>query len=226
MSDNPIRVAICDDDGIVRSALASYLGSSEGFEIVHSCGNGAEVLEALAAQPVDVLVMDMRMPVMDGLTATRAVRERFPATRVLMLTSFDEDEAVREALAAGASGFLLKDTSPQGLTDAVRTVVQGTSVVSPGPIARLLRTGPQPRRPGDAAPQADLSPREREILGLLCAAYSNAEICAELNLSESTVKTHVSTIMTKLGVSSRLKAVVRAYELGLVDRIAGGPEVG
>lgn len=216
MTGTTIRVGICDDDGIVRNALTSYLRTAEGLELIHTSANGAEALAALAAEPVDVLVMDMRMPVMDGLTTTRAVRERFPATRVLMLTSFDDDDTVREALAAGASGFLLKDTSPQGLVDAVRAVQQGTSVVSPGPIARLLQSQAPARPPVTDAPPVDLRPREQEILGLLCAAYSNAEICEALSLSESTVKTHVSTIMSKLGVSSRLKAVVRAHELGLV----------
>lgn len=215
MSASEIRVALVDDDSIVRQALTAYLRPVDGFRIVHSCANGAEALTALGIEPVDVVIMDMRMPVMDGITATEVMRERFPDTKVLLLTSFDEDEAVRRALAAGASGFLLKDTSPQGLVDAVRSVLQGTSVVSPGPIARLLKRQGRSREPMPAG--TDLSPREREILGLLCAAYSNAEICAELTLSESTVKSHVSTIMTKLGVSSRLKAVVRAYELGLAS---------
>lgn len=218
MTDPPIRVAIVDDDAIVRSALTTYLGSAAGFEIVHTCANGAELLDALAVEGVDVVIMDLRMPVLDGLTATSRVRALFPRTRVLLLTSFDEDEALRQTLAAGASGFLLKDTSPQGVVDAVRSVRQGTSVVSPAPLGRLLRSAEaaQPPRTTAARPGgADLSPREAQILGLLCAAYSNAEISAELGLSDSTVKSHVSTIMMKLGVTSRLKAVVRAYELGL-----------
>lgn len=215
MAEETIRVALVDDDAIVRSALTSYLQSAEGFEIVHTCRNGAEALEALEGDPVDVVVMDMRMPVLDGITATARVRALFPGTHVLVLTSFDEDEAVREALAAGASGFLLKDTSPQGLVDAVRAVHQGTSVVSPGPIARLLTNGPGRRRPTQHPSGVSLTPREREILALLCAASSNDEIATQLGLKDSTVKAHVSAIMMKLGVTSRLKAVVRAHELGL-----------
>lgn len=214
MADKVIRVAIVDDDPIVRSALTTYLNSAEGFDIVHTCTDGAEVLDALGAEPVDVILMDMRMPLLDGITATARIRACFPDTRVLMLTSFDEDDAVREALAAGAGGFLLKETSPQAVVDAVRSVHRGTAVVSPGPIARLLRREPAPRRPESLPPGAELTPRERQILGLLCAAYSNAEISVALGVSGSTVKTHVSTIMMKLGVTSRLKAVVRAHELG------------
>jgi len=212
-----VRVAIVDDDAIVRTALTTYLTATPGFEIVHQCANGDEALAALASRPVDVVIMDVRMPQRDGIQTTRELRRRHNAVKVLVITSFDEDEAVREALAAGANGFLLKDTSPQALADAVRAVLQGTTVVSPGPIGRLARSAPPPRRPAGPA-DLGLSPRELEILRLLCAAYSNTEIAQTLFVTESTVKSHVSAIMTKLGVASRLKAVVRAYELGLVER--------
>lgn len=215
--DQTITIALVDDDPIVRSALGSYLGTASGMEIVHRCSDGQEALEAIQETPVDVVITDVRMPRMDGIQTTAELRRRYPDVRILVITSFDEDEAVRGALAAGANGFLLKDTSPQGLVDAVRAVVQGTAVVSPGPITRLLHAPPRPVLTRDA-PGTGLSPRELEILRLLCNAYSNTEIANELVVTESTVKSHVSAIMAKLGVSSRLKAVVRAYELGLVER--------
>lgn len=213
----PIRVAIVDDDPIVRSALTAYLQAADGFEIVHSATNGAEALSRLAADPVDVVLMDIRMPVMDGISATAAIRRTNLTTKVLLITSFDEDEAVRTALGAGANGFLLKDTSPQGLVEAVRAVLQGSSVVSPGPMARLVHNQAAPRtRPRPL--EHELSARELEILRLLCDAQSNAEIARSLYLSESTVKSHMTAIMSKLGVTSRLKAVIRAYELKLIPR--------
>ncbi len=212
----PVTVAIVDDDAIVRAALVAYLTSTEGFEVRHELTNGAEAVSVITRDPVDVVVMDVRMPKLDGIQATQALRSTVPNIKILVITSFDEDGAVRDALSAGANGFLLKDTSPTGLVDAIRAVMQGTSVVSPGPITSLLLQDKRRARPVPA-PELGLSPRELQILRLLCAAYSNTEIAEELFVSESTVKTHVSAIMTKMQVPSRLKAVVRAYELGLVE---------
>ncbi len=214
----PITVAVVDDDAIVRSALTSYLRSG-GFTIVHEATNGEDALVSITRRPVDVVIMDVRMPKLDGIQTTAELRRRLPGIKILVITSFDEDEAVRDALAAGANGFLLKDTSPAGLAEAVRTVMRGSSVVSPGPITRLIQQHQQPpAHPTSTGKELGLSPRELEILRLLCDAYSNLEIANTLQLSESTVKTHVSAIMMKLQVASRLKAVVRAYELGLVER--------
>ncbi|MBK8464146.1 MAG: response regulator transcription factor [Nigerium sp.] len=213
--ERAVRVAIVDDDAMVRAALRAYLGPADDFVVCHEYGSGAEAVAGLKADPVDVVIMDVRMPRMGGIEATAAMRALFPDLKILVITSFDEDDVVRDALAAGANGFLLKDTSPTALVEALRAVLHGTSVVSPGPITSLLLNGPGPRRPQPAA-ELGLSPRELEILRLLCAAYSNTEIAGELFLSESTVKTHVSAIMMKMQVPSRLKAVVRAYELGLV----------
>lgn len=213
---DPMTVAIVDDDAIVRAALVAYLNSAEGFEVRHELTNGAEAVTTITRDPVDVVVMDVRMPKLDGIQATQALRTTLPDLKILVITSFDEDGAVRDALRAGANGFLLKDTSPSGLVDAIRAVMQGTSVVSPGPITSLLLNDQRASRPV-SAPELGLSPRELQILRLLCAAYSNTEIAEELFVSESTVKTHVSAIMTKMRVPSRLKAVVRAYELGLVE---------
>ena len=221
----PIRVIVVDDDPIVRSALISYVQASPTIEVVGACGDGAEAVAAVEATPVDVVVMDIRMPVMDGITAVGAIRARSANTRVLLLTSFDEDDYMINALRAGAAGFLLKDASPKALADAVHAVHEGTTVVSPAPMGRLVRAGgkhPPTARPAEGRPAGgvDLSARELDILRLLCEAHSNAEIAQELYLSESTVKTHVSAIMSKLMVKSRLKAVVRAYEWGLIDRDA------
>lgn len=209
-----VSVAIVDDDAIVRTALRAYLSAAEGFVVSQEFANGAEAVTALATDPVDVVIMDVRMPQMNGIDATTALRSLLPDVKILVMTSFDEDDIVRDALRAGANGFLLKDTSPSALIDAIRAVLQGTSVVSPGPITSLLlnRGAPPPPPPTELG----FSPRELEILRLLCAAYSNTEIARELFVSESTVKTHVSAIMAKMQVPSRLKAVVRAYELGLV----------
>lgn len=212
----PVTVAIVDDDALVRAALVAYLAATDDFEVKHEINNGAEAVTTITRNPVDIVVMDVRMPKLDGIQATAALRRTLPDLKVLVITSFDEDGAVRDALRAGANGFLLKDTSPAGLVEALRAVMQGTSVVSPGPITSLLLNDKRAARPRPA-PELGLSPRELEILRLLCAAYSNTEISEELFVSESTVKTHVSAIMTKMGVQSRLKAVVRAYELGLVE---------
>ena len=212
----PVTVAIVDDDALVRAALVAYLATTDDFEVKHEINNGAEAVTTITRNPVDIVVMDVRMPNLDGIQATAALRRTLPDVKVLVITSFDEDGAVRDALRAGANGFLLKDTSPAGLIEALRAVMQGTSVVSPGPITSLLLNDKRAARPR-SAPELGLSPRELEILRLLCAAYSNTEIAEELFVSESTVKTHVSAIMTKMGVQSRLKAVVRAYELGLVE---------
>lgn len=211
-----MTVAIVDDDAIVRSALVAYLSATPGFCVVHECTDGANAVEVIVAAPVDVVMIDVRMPKLDGIQATRVLRRALPDIKILVLTSFDEDGAVREALEAGANGFLLKDTSPQGLVDALRAVMEGASVVSPGPITSLLLN----LKPPKPKPSADLglTPSELRVLQLLCAACSNTEVADALHISESTVKTHVSAIMCKLHVTSRLKAVVRAYELGLVAR--------
>ena len=212
----PVTVAIVDDDAIVRSALVSYVSATPGFRVVHECTDGAQAVATIVAAPADVVITDVRMPKLDGIRATEALRRALPDIKILVITSFDDDDAVREALEAGANGFLLKDTSPRGLVDAIRAVMEGNSVVPPGPITTLLlnQRQPKPEPPVDLG----LSPRELHVLELLCSAYSNTEIATELHVTESTVKTHVSAIMMKLNVSSRLKAVVRAYELGLINR--------
>lgn len=214
-----IRVIIVDDDAIVRSALVAYAGASDDIDVVGSFENGADALASLSSLDVDVVLMDVRMPVMDGITATERIRAAAKHIRVLLLTSFDEDTYMVDALRAGASSFLLKDTSPKALVDAVHAVHEGTTVISPEPLGRLVRDRAPSRPPAPATPlKVELSGRELDILRLLCEAHSNSEIAELLFLSESTVKSHVSAIMGKLLVKSRLQAVVRAYEWGLIQR--------
>lgn len=207
-----IRCIVVDDDAIVRSALASYVNSASDMELIATCSNGAEAIQAARANVVDVVLMDIRMPVLGGVEATRQIRKQHPTTHVLLLTSFDQDDSMIDALRAGAGGFLLKNEAPETILEAIRSVHSGSSVLTTEPLTRLVSERKKPK-----APQLDLSPRESDVLALLCRAYSNAEIAAELVLSESTVKTHVSAVMNKLQVATRLQAVVRAYEMGLVD---------
>lgn len=219
MMNQPVRVLIVDDDENIRRALTAYAQTSGTIEVVGTCANGAEGLAAVAKYQPDVVLLDIRMPVMDGITATSMIRATGSTAKVLLLTSFDTDDYVRSGLRAGASGFLLKDAEPKALADAIHAVHEGSIVLAPAPLSRLIRTQPVPQ--GSTKPSTahtDLSPRELEILQLLCRAHANSEIAQELFLTESTVKGHVSAIMAKLGVKSRLKAVVKAYELGLVGR--------
>lgn len=213
--DDPITVAIVDDDPIVRSAVASYLAIAPDLLLVGSADDGADAAALCARHGVDVLIMDVRMPGMDGIAAIEEVRRLSPRTRVLLLTSLDGDDQVRRGLAAGAGGFLLKDTSPGALVEAVKAVHLGNSVVSPAPLLRLM--GERARSDRGAELRSPLSAREAEILTLLCQGASNGEIAEQLFLAESTVKTHVSALMAKLSATSRMKAVARAYALGLVS---------
>lgn len=213
-----ITIGIVDDDPLVRSALTSLLGAEEDIEVLFECSNGREAVTACGQRAPDVLLMDIRMPELDGISATVAVRQAAPATRVILITVGDVADDVAESLAAGASGFLLKTEPPDVLADAIRTVHRGSAVMSPGPVARWARASTtRPIVPDSEEPLTEpLTSREQQVLRLLCDAYSNAEIADTLGITEATVKAHVSSIMTKLDVSSRLKAVVRALRLGLV----------
>lgn len=207
-----ILVAIVDDDPIVRNAVKLYLQTAPEIKVVGTGENGAEAVDLVTKTRVDVLIMDIRMPVRDGISATAEVRRVSPKTKVLLLTSIDTDTDVRDGLAAGAAGYLLKDTSVEALVGGVRSVHLGNSVLSDGMLSRVVQQRAKP------VATVDLSPRESEVLQLLCRGFSNEEIGNALYLSDSTVKTHVSALIAKLGVSSRLKAVARAYQLGLVDQ--------
>ena len=210
-----IRAAIVDDDSIVRSAVTSYLATADDIEIVATGQDGIEAVDLVKKHHIDVLVMDIRMPNMDGIDATAEVRRIAPHTHVLLLTSIDGVDEVRRGLAAGATGYLVKDSSPATVVEGVRAVHSDVSVVTPSTLARVMATESRPAPVVNT--DIELSARETEVLHLLARGMSNSEIAATAFLSESTVKTYVSGIMTKLDAPSRLKAVVRAYELGLVS---------
>lgn len=211
-----IRVVVADDQPLIRSALTTVLGLHEDLECVAEVATGREAVEACRAHRVDVVLMDIRMPGMDGIAATELITAGAPGTRVLILTTFDLDENLFAALRAGASGFLTKDTPGEDVVDAVRTVHKGHSIVSPRATGSLLelarRSSPRPKGPGWEA----LTGRERDVLVSLARGSSNAEIGAELHLAETTVKTHVGSILRKLAVRDRLHAVIWAYENGVV----------
>ncbi|MFT3861446.1 response regulator [Micropruina sp.] len=214
--DDTIRVLLVDDDPIVRAALESYLAPAPDMLVVGSLSDGRQAVEADLSE-VDVVVMDVRMPELNGLEAARQLREGTDSRpRVLLLTSFDEEALAREAIVAQASGLLLKTATPKAILEAVRAVHHGATVFSDEPLTRLISA--DRRAVSEPPPHLRLNRREQEILELLAQAYSNAEIAEQLFLSESTVKTYVSSLMAQLGVDSRLKAVVRAFEWNLVER--------
>ncbi|HQK30364.1 MAG TPA: response regulator transcription factor [Phycicoccus sp.] len=220
-----IKVVIADDQALVRDGFALILGVEEDLEVVGVAGDGRACLREVARTRPDVVMMDIRMPVLDGIAATEAlVRSGSPA-RVLILTTFDLDEYVYRALRVGASGFLLKDVPRRQLVEAIRAVAEGASVVG-GAITRRLIEHFVARPPNGTVTEgvtAALSEREREILQLLARGMSNREIATTLVVSEATVKTHVATVLAKLGVRDRLQAVVLAYESGFVQPRGLGP---
>lgn len=214
-----IRVFLVDDQAMVRAGFAMVVASQNDMKVAGEAGNGAEALARLAATPADVVLMDVRMPRLDGVEATRQLLARpEPTPRVIVLTTFDLDEYAFAALRAGASGFLLKDAPPEDLLSAIRTVYQGDAVIAPSTTRRLLdhvaATLPAPRNGPD--PLAALTEREREVLLAVASGASNAEIAARLFLSEGTVKTHVGRILSKLSLRDRVQAVVWAYEHHLI----------
>ncbi|MFI7353783.1 response regulator [Streptomyces avidinii] len=218
-----IRVLIADDQPLVRRGLALILGPDPEFEVVGEAEDGARAVALAQQLRPDVVVMDIRMPVLDGVKATEELARTLPETRVLALSTFDMDEYVVAALRAGAYGFLPKDISPEELIAAVRIVHTGEAAVAPRLLSRLLsayvRTPERPRS-WTARTTVELTPRELEIWRLMATGRGNAEIAAELDISVSTVKNHITGIFGKLGVRDRAQAVIAAYESGLVE--AGG----
>jgi DNA-binding NarL/FixJ family response regulator len=214
-----IKLIVADDHALARGGLRAMLGAEDDLEVVGEAADGAEAIDlALKLRP-DVVVMDIRMPRLDGIEATRRLRAHAGAPNVLVLTTFDLDEYVYEALRAGAGGFMLKDAAPSQLAEAVRTVAAGESLLAPAVTRRLVERYVR-RPPADKVREqefADLTERELEVLTLIARGLSNAEIGTELFLSEATVKTHVTRILSKLGLRDRVQAVVRAYESGLVE---------
>jgi DNA-binding NarL/FixJ family response regulator len=212
----PIRVVLVDDQELVRTGFRLVLRGRAGIEVVGEAGDGAAALAVLDAVAADVVVMDVRMPGMDGIAACRAIRAR-GGPRVLVLTTFDLDEYAYAAIKAGAGGFLLKDSGPDQLIAAIRAVHAGDAVVAPSTTRRLLDRFAR-HLPADPTSGLDrLTPREREVLVQMAGALSNAEIAELLVLSEATVRTHVNRILAKLEVRDRVQAVVLAYESGLVS---------
>jgi DNA-binding NarL/FixJ family response regulator len=215
----PIRVLLVDDQPLLRTGFRMVLGAESDLDIVGEAGDGIEAIDLARRLLPDVVLMDIRMPRMDGMAATKAIVEARLPVRVLILTTFDLDEYVVGALRAGASGFLAKDVPAEDLVSAIRTVAAGEAVVAPRLLRRLLDQVmahlPDPSAPPYAALDT-LTDREREVLGLMARGLSNAEIARELSVSETTVKTHVGHVLTKLNLRDRVQAVVLAYESGLV----------
>ncbi|GAA1089395.1 MULTISPECIES: response regulator transcription factor [Streptomyces violaceusniger group] len=224
-----IRVMLVDDQVLLRTGFRMVLAAQPDMEVVAEAGDGVEALQVLRSTEVDVVLMDVRMPKLDGVEATRRICERDGAPKVIILTTFDLDEYAFSALKAGAGGFMLKDVPPGELLGAIRAVHSGDAVVAPSTTRRLLDRF-APMLPGGGAggpggrarPELDrLTDREREVVLLVAQGLSNGEIAARLVLSEATVKTHVGRILTKLELRDRVQVVVMAYETGLVR--AGGP---
>ncbi len=212
-----IRVAVVDDQALMRTGFRMILDSADGVEVVGEAGDGRGATELVDRLEPDVVLMDIRMPEVDGIEATRRITAAGRATRVLILTTFDLDEYVYDALRAGAAGFLLKDTPPEQLIDAVRIIASGDALLSPSVTRRLVEefarsTPTRTETPG----LRDLTDRETEVLHAMAAGLSNAEIADKLYVGETTVKTHVGRVLMKLGVRDRVQAVVAAYESGLV----------
>ena len=214
-----IRVALVDDQAMVRAGLRMILESEPDITVCGEAGDGADAVELAASTSPDVILMDIRMPGLDGISAARDVLAHCPHVRVIILTTFDDDEHVYEALHLGASGFLLKSADGDTLVNAVRVVAGGEAMLAPEVTRRVIErfaATASDRKPTPTDAVGDLSEREVEVLRLMARGLSNQEIAAELFVSGTTVKTHVSHILTKLGVRDRVQAVVEAYESGIV----------
>jgi DNA-binding NarL/FixJ family response regulator len=227
-SPDPIRVLVADDQELVRTGFCVILDAADGITVIGEAANGAQAVQAAAEHRPDVILMDVRMPEMDGLEATRQITggDRSAKPRVVMLTTFDLDDYVYEALRAGASGFLLKDAPRHDLIAAVKTAASGNALLAPTVTMRLIDAFA--RRPAQTLPApsrlASLTVRERDILLRLARGMTNAEIAAELVVSDATVKSHVGNLLAKLGLRDRVQAVILAYETGIVR--PGDPDAG
>jgi len=208
-----IRVVIVDDHNVVRSGLGAFLQINDDMCLVGEASNGREAVEVCTALKPDVVLMDLMMPEMDGAAATRAIREKLPQIQVIILTSFKEDNLIEEALKAGAIGYLLKNVSAEELASAIRSARLGQPTLSPEATQALIRASSRPHTPGH-----DLTSREKEVLEMMVEGLNNPEIAERLIVSRSTVKFHVSSILSKLGVASRTEAVALAIQNKLVDK--------
>ncbi|WP_067827813.1 response regulator [Actinomadura kijaniata] len=214
----PVRVLVCDDQALIRTGFATIIGAQPDLEVVGECGDGRAAVDLARRLRPDIVVMDVRMPVLDGIEATRLLAGAGvpDPVKVLVVTTFNLDEYVYEALRAGASGFLLKDAPPAQLLHGVRTVASGAALLAPEVTRQLVGRYAARIRPAGSPADAALTPRELEVLRLIAEGLSNSEIAAVLVLSQETVKTYVSRILTKLGLRDRVQAVVYAYRNGLV----------
>ncbi len=215
-----IKVLVADDEALLRSAFSSLIESQDDLEVVGTAADGRQAVELVASLAPDVVVMDVRMPVMDGIEATRHITRSLARSRVLMLTTFDLDEYVFEALRAGASGFALKSRPPEELLSGIRTLAAGEALLAPSVTRRLIahftaRTQAKARAPWGLD---ELTDREREVLVLVARGLSNAELAATLHVTLATAKTHVGRLLTKLGARDRTQLVILAYEWGVVPR--------
>jgi NarL family two-component system response regulator LiaR len=215
----PIRVLLVDDHAVVREGLRTYLQLHDDLAVVGEAADGAEAVRAAEALRPDVVLMDLKMPVLDGVGAMRALRERLPSARVIALTSFTDEATLLPALHAGAAGYLLKNVQPQELHRAIVAAHAGEALLDPAVAARLLEAIAQPA--GAPAPER-LTPREREVLALLGRGYANKRIARELGVAEKTVKTHVGHVLAKLGVTDRTQAALLAVREGLVESVGPG----
>jgi DNA-binding NarL/FixJ family response regulator len=211
-----IRLVVVDDEAMIRAGLAFLCEREEDIDVVAEASDGIGAIEAARKHRPDVLLLDIRMPRMDGLAAARTIVDRYPQTKVVLLTTFDDDNLLFEGLQAGVSGFLLKVAPPEQLLSAVRSVAQGGDLLDPLVTRRVIEAAVRERRPERTELLARLTPREKEVLTLISRGLTNREIAAEFFLSEATVKTHVSRILAKLDLRDRVQAVVLAYECGLV----------
>ncbi|WAA65623.1 response regulator transcription factor [Microbacterium oxydans] len=227
----PIRVVVVDDQPLERTGNALILDSDDDIQVIGEAGNGMEAIDIVGANPPDVVLMDVRMPVMNGLEATSVITARHPATRVIVLTTFDLDEYAFGSLKAGASAFLLKSSKPAVLIDAVKTVASGSAVAAPSLTAKLIEHYLTPPAPHVSVPTNTddavevrrgvldvLSPREREIFSAIVLGRTNSEISVEFFLAPSTVKSHINSIFSKLALRDRVHAVILGYELGLATQ--------
>jgi DNA-binding NarL/FixJ family response regulator len=219
MSQPRVRVLIVDDDDLMRAGLRGVLSSDEAIDVVGEAADGRHAAYRTRLLQPDIVLMDVRMPDLDGISATRELLTAFPEVKVVILTTFEQDDYIFGALSAGASGFLLKRTRPEELIAAIHTIAAGDSLLSPSVTSRVIeRMAGEP--PPDAARDArlaELTPREREVLALVARGLSNAEIAGALVIEESTVKTHLKRILAKLRVRDRVQAVIFAYESGLTQ---------
>jgi DNA-binding NarL/FixJ family response regulator len=219
MTEPRIRVLIVDDDDLMRAGLRGVLSSDQAIEVVGDVGDGREAAYRTRLLRPDVVLMDVRMPDLDGISATRELLAGFPDVKVVILTTFEQDDYIFGALRAGASGFLLKRTRPEDLMAAIHTIAAGDSLLSPSVTSRVVeRMAGQPSPDATRDPRlGELTPRETDVLELVARGLSNGEIAATLVIGESTVKTHIKRILAKLGVRDRVQAVIFAYESGLTQ---------